>query len=81
MKNDVAPESVEPKAHNQQDDIGIAGASNADVKKADTTTKKDTREPYVKPTFRMEKVFCTSALSCGKMSGGGGACNLHTKVS
>lgn len=39
------------------------------------------KEPYVKPAFRCEKVFVTSALSCGKLSGGAGACNLSTKVS
>jgi hypothetical protein len=27
------------------------------------------KKPYVKPAFRYEKVFVTSALSCGKVSG------------
>lgn len=26
------------------------------------------RKPYIKPAFRFEKVFTTSALSCGKVS-------------
>ncbi len=58
-KNDDAPESVEPKPHNQPVDIGIASG---------TALKK--KEPYVKPAFRCEKVSVTSALSCGKIIGG-----------
>lgn len=26
------------------------------------------KQPYVKPEFRFEKVFVTTALSCGKVS-------------
>lgn len=26
------------------------------------------KQPYVKPDFRFEKVFVTTALSCGKIS-------------
>ena len=40
-----------------------------------TTSKK----PYEKPTFRYEKVFVTSALSCGKLATQG-ACT-SSKVS
>jgi hypothetical protein len=30
------------------------------------TQERPTRKPYIKPTFRHEKVFVTTALSCGK---------------
>jgi len=35
------------------------------------------KKPYEKPTFRHEQVFVTTALSCGKIVGGTGACGLH----
>jgi hypothetical protein len=60
MKNDAGPESAEPKPDNKPGDIGVESAP---------APKK--REPYVKPAFRFEKVFVTSALSCGKMAGSG----------
>ena len=41
---------------------------NKDETKAPVTKKK----PYVKPGFRMEKVFVTTALSCGKVNDGTG---------
>ncbi len=45
-------------------------------------TPATTRKPYEKPAFRYEQVFVTSALSCGKISGGiGSACHLNRKVS
>ncbi|HKT86870.1 MAG TPA: hypothetical protein VJQ59_00440 [Candidatus Sulfotelmatobacter sp.] len=50
---------------------------NSSTEQQQTTTKK----PYEKPSFRFEKVFVTSALSCGKLTGGGGGCTLKTKFS
>jgi hypothetical protein len=38
------------------------------------------KQPYVKPSFRFEKVFVTTALSCGK-TGTQGQCSLNIKVS
>ena len=38
--------------------------SSSDQPQTAATTKK----PYEKPSFRFEKVFVTSALSCGKVS-------------
>ena len=32
------------------------------------------KKPYEKPTFRYEKVFVTTALSCGKISATQGSC-------
>jgi hypothetical protein len=42
------------------------------------TTKK---EPYEKPSFRSEKVFVTSALSCGKTPNSSFQCDSNPKVS
>jgi hypothetical protein len=35
---------------------------------------KENKRPYEKPAFRMEKVFVTSALSCGKVNNGTSSC-------
>ncbi len=35
------------------------------------------KRPYDKPDFTWEPVFETSALSCGKLSVLGGACNAY----
>ena len=45
--------------------------------KARTTAKK----PYKKPAFRFEKVFETSALSCGKISATQRQCRFSKKLS
>jgi hypothetical protein len=39
-----------------------------------------TRKPYEKPSFRYERVFVTSALSCGKTSPVSSSCS-SSKVS
>ena len=39
------------------------------------------RKPYEKPSFRYEKVFVTSALSCGKIGGTQGSCGMNNKNS
>lgn len=45
------------------------------------TRKKATpKKPYVKPECRYEKVFVTTALSCGKI-GTEGQCRTSRKVS
>jgi hypothetical protein len=38
------------------------------------------KKPYGKPAFRFERVFETSALTCGKLSGQG-QCRLTRKTS
>jgi len=32
------------------------------------------KKPYIKPAYRMEKVFVTTALACGKVNDGTGHC-------
>jgi hypothetical protein len=39
------------------------------------------KKPYEKPSFRYEKVFVVSALSCGKTPNSGLQCNTNPKVS
>jgi hypothetical protein len=51
--------------------------SSSDQPRTAATAKK----PYEKPSFRFEKVFVTSALSCGKISVTQSGCGLNTKVS
>ena len=39
------------------------------------------KKPYVKPAFRMEKVFETQALACGKLTGTQQTCRSAHKSS
>lgn len=39
------------------------------------------KKPYEKPTFRFEKVFVTTALSCGKIGTTSMSCANNPKVS
>jgi hypothetical protein len=39
------------------------------------------KEPYIKPAFRFERVFETSALSCGKVHATQSGCMRNRKVS
>ena len=39
------------------------------------------RKPYRKPAVRHERVFETRALTCGKVQGTSGPCNLSRKTS
>jgi hypothetical protein len=48
------------------------------VKSPAPATKK---KPYEKPSFRFEKVFVTTALSCGKTPNSSFQCNSNPKVS
>ena len=38
-------------------------------------TEKQDRKPYLKPAFRFERVFETSALTCGKVDATEGNCH------
>ncbi len=44
-------------------------------------TPATNKKPYEKPAFRYERVFVTTALSCGKISGTSLTCNSTPKVS
>lgn len=39
------------------------------------------RKPYQKPAFRYERVFETTALSCGKINSTQGECRFNRKTS
>jgi hypothetical protein len=43
--------------------------------------RQTVRKPYRKPAVRHEQVFETRALTCGKVHGTQGACNLSPKTS
>jgi len=46
-----------------------------------TSEQPRQKKPYKKPMFRFERVFETSALSCGKIHGTQGSCMHNRKVS
>jgi hypothetical protein len=50
------------------------------IEEKQPTTASTHKEPYEKPAYRYEKVFVTTALSCGKMVGTG-SCPGMTKSS
>jgi hypothetical protein len=76
-EKDVTPD--QHCAHNELDDIGskVDGADGSNVELGSV----DQKEPYEKPAFRYEKVFVTTALSCGKIDPTTGACHMNPKVS
>jgi hypothetical protein len=53
----------------------------SDVEETQPTTAAKHKLPYEKPAFRFEKVFVTTALSCGKVVGTGSTCGMVTKSS
>ncbi len=77
MKKDCTPEFVDPKPHDQSDNSGITNVPDVEEKHTKATAKK--KKAYEKPAFRYEKVFVTTALSCGKLAGTCGS--MTTKVS
>jgi hypothetical protein len=48
---------------------------------SDTPRTAVSKKPYEKPSFRHEKVFVTTALSCGKIAGTQGACMVNASAS
>ena len=48
---------------------------------SETQSTAVTKKPYEKPSFRYEKVFVTSALTCGKISGTSASCDMNPRVS
>lgn len=56
----------------------MSADNSSNTERTATATKK----PYEKPSFRFEKVFVTSALSCGKTTNSiQSQCTLNPKVS
>lgn len=56
----------------------MAEETNNAKESNNSETKK---KPYVKPAFRHEKVFETTALSCGKISATQRQCSFYRKSS
>jgi hypothetical protein len=48
---------------------------------SDNSRTPVTRQPYEKPSFRYEKVFVTSALSCGKIAATQSSCASRLSAS
>lgn len=47
----------------------------------DNSTTPVPKQPYQKPAFRYEKVFVTTALTCGKIGISSASCAGNQKVS
>ena len=43
--------------------------------------EEKTKKPYIKPAFRFERVFVTTALTCGKIDPTQTQCTFNRKVS
>jgi hypothetical protein len=54
-------------------------SANGKTHAAETAQKA--KKPYSKPAFRSERVFETSALSCGKITSTQSGCGLNRKQS
>jgi hypothetical protein len=48
--------------------------TSAHLNQHNSLTPISKKKPYEKPSFRFEKVFVTTALSCGKVNDGTGHC-------
>jgi hypothetical protein len=57
------------------------GAQKENAERADASGNPRQKKTYKKPTYRYEKVFVTSALSCGKVSATQSSCTMNRKVS
>ncbi|MFZ0807980.1 MAG: hypothetical protein WAN03_17440 [Candidatus Sulfotelmatobacter sp.] len=57
------------------------GNGNADPEEKRLIQEDQPKQPYTKPAFRFEKVFVTTALSCGKTDPTQIQCTHNTKVS
>ena len=57
------------------------GNGNADPEEKRLIQEGQPKQPYIKPAFRFEKVFVTTALSCGKTDPTQTLCSLNPKAS
>jgi hypothetical protein len=56
-------------------------AQKENAERAGTFEKPREKRAYKKPSFRYERIFVTSALSCGKVSVTQASCTLNRKLS
>jgi hypothetical protein len=56
-------------------------SSNQPLNSITPPTPITKKKPYEKPSFRFEKVFVTTALSCGKTPNSGLQCNTNAQAS
>ena len=63
-------------AKDEKPSTPITSETPSQEKSPTPVTKK---KPYIKPAFRMEKVFVTTALSCGKLNVTQSQCTLNIK--
>ncbi len=55
--------------------------TNKEVVEKTPDSTKPKKKPYEKPAFKYERVFVTTALSCGKIGPTSHACSLNMKTS
>jgi hypothetical protein len=67
--------------HDQPLNSHPAGALGVPVGRSLVREEQLGRRPYEKPTFRYERAFETTALSCGKAQSTQGQCQVNRKVS
>jgi hypothetical protein len=51
------------------------------IENGETLSTRNQKKPYVKPSYRFERVFETMALSCGKISATQFECRFHRRNS
>ncbi len=59
----------------------LMASENPEPEQKRLIQKRQSRKPYRKPAFRLEKVFETQALSCGKIIPTTGSCHSNRKNS
>lgn len=78
-KDDRAEEGTMPNELTREDTR--VNADRPTETKARETLMPTKKKPYTPPSFRFERVFEVSALSCGKISGTQGSCRFILKTS
>ena len=54
---------------------------NREPENSQPIQQKKAKQPYLKPTFRFEQVFVTSALTCGKIDSTEFTCRSNRRIS
>ncbi len=54
---------------------------SAEIYPTEVVEVAQSKKPYIKPSFRFERVFETQALNCGKIHNQFGACHITPKTS